>query len=69
MGQAKIGKSWYLIVVEDMTDQKYNVIGDNSCPEISHAKLTRDLHSDCFAMVFTVIPGLIIRGRLRWLRH
>ena len=22
-----------------MTDEKYDVIGDNSCPEISHAKL------------------------------
>ena len=36
MGQTKINKSWYLIVVEDMTDEKYDVIGDNSCPEISH---------------------------------
>ena len=34
-----MGKSWYLIVVEDMIDEKYDVIGDNSCPEISHAKL------------------------------
>ena len=39
INETKIGKSWYLIVVEDMTDENYDVISDNSCPEISHAKL------------------------------
>ena len=28
-GKRKIGNSWYWVVVEDMTDQKYDVLGDH----------------------------------------
>ena len=29
MDKRKIGNSWYLIVVEDMTDEKYDVFGNH----------------------------------------
>ena len=29
-------------------------------------QIARDLHSYCFAMVFTLIPGLIMCGKFEW---
>ena len=29
LGKRKIGNSWYWVAVEDMTDQKYDVLGDH----------------------------------------
>ena len=29
LGKRKIGNSWYWVAVEDMTDQRYDVLGDH----------------------------------------